>query len=195
MGRKIFIVTLVALLMFSAVAMLSISVSGKGSAKAQDKSERSGEQQIICERTYINFAFGRVHRGIYVDREGNVYSYAYQRRDQPWRSGKDGTYTEEELLEKYDHDKKLIANVNLKEVAAKRELTLKASTGAYSKRIRRGADQGTYTSTCYLHDAATAKYRGITLKKSGDENYENLSEEAKTLSAWLDSLAPKRAKH
>ena len=195
MRGKFFTVTLVALLIFSSLAMLSISVSGQNNGKAQDKPKRSGARQIICERTYINFAFGRVHRGLYVDREGNVYSYAYQRRDQPWRSGKDGTYTAEELLEKYNHNKKLIAKVNLKEIAAKRELILKASTGAYSERIRRGADQGTYASTCYLYDAATGKHKGITLKKSGDENYENLSEEAKTLSAWLDSLAPERTKH
>ncbi len=157
--------------------------------------ERRASQQIICEKRYINFAFGRVHRGIYIDREGNIYSYAYQRGDKAWRQSSDYTYTEEELLEKYDHEKKLIATVKQKEVNAKRELILKASTGAYSERIRRGADQGTYASTCYLYDAATGKYRGITLRKSGDENYENLSEEAKTLSAWLDTLAPKRAKH
>jgi hypothetical protein len=53
----------------------------------------------------------------------------------------------------------------------------------------KGADRGTYASICYLYDAATNKYREIVLKKTGDENYENLSEEAKTLSAWLDSLA------
>ncbi len=180
--------------MFSAVAMLSISVSGQGSGKAQNKSERHSAQQFICEREYINFAFGRVRRGIYVDREGNVYSYAYKRGDPMWPLSKDGTYTEEELLEKYSHDKNLIATVKQREVNTKRKLILKASEGAYSERIRRGADQGTYASTCYLYDAATVKYREVTLRTTGDQRYENLSEEAKTLLAWLDSLAAKQVK-
>ncbi len=111
-----------------------------------------------------------------------------------WPLSKDGTYTEEELLEKYSHDKNLIATVKQREVNTKRKLILKASEGAYSERIRRGADQGTYASTCYLYDAATVKYREVTLRTTGDQRYENLSEEAKTLLAWLDSLAAKQVK-
>jgi hypothetical protein len=181
-----------ALFIFSALAMLSVRASGQGRAEAQGKAELPGAQQIVCEKEYVNFAFGRVRRGIYVDREGKVYSYAYKRGEAMWRQSEDNIYTEEELLEKYSHGKQLVARVKQRELNAKRKLILKASTGLYSDKIRRGADQGTYTSVCYLYDVATGKYRGVTLQTTGDQRYENLSEAAKTLSTWLDSLAAQR---
>ena len=179
------------LLLFGALALPSAMAGGQEARTRQDKPGKPAAQLIICEREYINFAFGRVRRGIYVDREGGVYSYAYKRGDPMWPLSKDGTFTEEELLEKYSHDKKLVAKVKRREVNAKRKLILKASAGPYTEKIRQGADQGTYSSTCYLYDAATARYREIRLRTTGDVRYENLSEEAKTLSAWLDSLPPK----
>ena len=190
MKRRRFI--MVALLICGALWLRSGMTGGLEAAARRDKSgPAAAQQQIICEREYINFAFGRAHTGLYVDRKGNVYSYAYKRGDKAWRRSTDGTYTEAELLEKYDHNRKLITTLKRKEVDAKRGLILKASRGTYSERIRRGADQGTYTSVCYLFDAATRRYRELTLRVTGDTRYENLSEEAKTLSAWLDSLAAK----
>ncbi len=181
------------LLMLGAMALPSLMASGQESTSQQGKSLLPAAQLIICEREYINFAFGRVHKGIYVDHEGNVYSYAYRRGDKAWQRSKDGTYTEAELMEKYDHGKQLIAKVYSCELEAKRKLIPKAGEGPYSERILRGADQGTYASACYLYDTPTGKYREVTLRTTGDQRYENLSAEAKILSAWLESLAAKPA--
>jgi hypothetical protein len=189
MRRRIFTLAVAAFLLSSVAALNTLGVSGRTRGVGKRISGAPSRQLFICEREYINFAFGRVRRGIYVDGAGGVYSYAYRRADKAWLPSKDGTYTEAELLEKYDHDRKLIATLKPKEIAAKRRLILKASRGTYSERIIRGADQGTYKSACYLYDAATARYRELTLRVTGDARYENLSEEAKTLSAWLDSLA------
>jgi hypothetical protein len=57
---------------------------GQEAGTRKVKTGSPAAQRIICESEYINFAFAREHRGIYVDREGKVYSYAYQRGDRQW---------------------------------------------------------------------------------------------------------------
>jgi hypothetical protein len=151
-------------------------------------SQQPGEQNVICERSYTNFAWGYQHQGIYVDRHGNLYRYAYQRGDHPWSPQRPDSPTPQELEAKYDHGRTLIRRIDPQELLKMFSLVKPASKGRYSKRVQRGADQGAIVSQCYVFDGATGRYRAIELKVAGDWHYENLAPSAKELAQWLESL-------
>jgi len=146
------------------------------------------KQKFLFERSYTNFAWGYQHAGIYLDNQGNVYSYAYQMGEKPWSPQQADSFTEPELEERYSHGRKLVRTIDSKELLEKYRLIGQASKGQYSKRLQRGADQGAYVSSCYVYDEATGRYKEIELRVKGDWNYENLSPAARELAEWLESL-------
>ncbi len=145
-------------------------------------------QRIFCERSYTNFAWGFQHRGIYVDSEGDVFRYEYQRDDRVWSPKQPDSPTEQELEDKYNHGRKAIGKVGPQELHEKYRLVEPASRGRLSKHVQRGADQGESVSRCYLLDAAAGRYKEVELKVAGDWSYENPAPSAKELTKWLESL-------
>lgn len=151
--------------------------------------ETAIKQKIVFERHHTNNAKGYRYTGIYIDNEGNVYSYAYARSDQKWQPKEKGSYTEEELLEKYNHAKKFVAKIDPNELRAKYELIEEASKGGYSEQVEGGRDMGELASICYLYDPQADKYKEIDLTVKGDCRYENLSESANVLAIWLETIS------
>ncbi len=144
--------------------------------------------KVYCEQSYTNFAWGYQHHGIYVDTEGNLYSYSYQPKDKPWSPKQDNAPTAQELEDKYSHGKKLIRKIEPQEFQAKLKLLASASQGQMSKRKQSGADMGSNVCRCYVSDAAGQSYKQIELRVQGDWSYENLAPSAKALADWLESL-------
>jgi hypothetical protein len=175
------------------ILCLGVSFCTSGAADSQtDESQRSlpepsNTPKIFCERSYTNFAWGYQHRGVYVDPQGNVYSYAYAAGDKPWSPRTDSP-AEQELEEKYSHGRKFVKKIAPQELVNKYRLVELASTGQYSKRVQQGADRGAYVSRCYVFDTATDRYKEVELKVEGDWSYENLAPSAKQLTTWLESL-------
>lgn len=151
-------------------------------------------QKIYCERSSTNFAWGYQHHGVYVDPEGNLYSYTYQRSDKPWSPKQDDAPTAQELEDKYSHGKKLIRKIEPQEWQAKLKLLVAASNGQMSKRKQSGADMGSNVCRCYVPDATNQRYKPIELRVQGDWSYENLAPSAKALADWLESLPAKSDK-
>ena len=154
----------------------------------QNSSPTLNTNKVYCERSYTNFAWGYQHHGIYVDAEGNLYSYSYQPKEKPWAPKQGDAPTAEELADKYDHGKKLIRKIEPQEWQASFKLLAAASQGKLSKRKQSGADMGSNVCRCYVFDEATNRYKDIPLRVQGDWSYENLAPSAKTLVDWLDSL-------
>lgn len=147
-----------------------------------------GAQKVYCERSYTNFAWGYQHNGIYLDPEGNLYSYSYQRSDKPWSPKEEAAPTEPELEDKYNHGKKFIRKIEAQEWQAKLNLLTEASKGQMSKRKQSGADMGANVCRCYVLDATKKQYKQVELRVQGDWSYENLAPSAKELADWLESL-------
>lgn len=149
------------------------------------------KQKFLFESSYTNHAWGYQHDGIYIDNQGNVYRYAYQKGDKPWLP-QSNSFTEQELEEKYSHGRKLVKTIDSKELLEKYRLIGQASKERYSKRLGGGADQGAIVSSCYVYDEATGSYKAIELGVEGDWTYENLSPVARELAEWLESLSGRR---
>jgi hypothetical protein len=147
----------------------------------------SMKHRIFCEKSYTNFAWGYQHRGVYVDPQGNLYSYASAAGDKPW-SPETGSPTEQELERKYSRGRKLIRKIDPQELLEKYRLVEPATKGQFSKRVQEGADRGEIVSQCYSFDAATGRYKEVEFKVEGDWSYENVAPSAKALAQWLESL-------
>ena len=104
-------------------------------------SQQPGETKVYFENSYTNFAEGYQHSGIYVDPQGNVYSYGYQSADTPWSPKQTDSPSEQEIEEKYSQGRKLIRKIVAQELLEKQGLVQPASTGQFSKRVQQGADR------------------------------------------------------
>lgn len=179
------------LMMFICLLLSSCSTDlprNQNSRSSASSSSQAIKQKFLFEKRYVNFAWSYQYAGIYIDGNGGIYSYAYRQGDKPHISPSGNLYTEQELEDKYNHNKKRIGEIKLEILAEKFKLIESASKGGYSEPISRGADQGTNSVVCYTYDAATGRYREVTLITKGDMNYENLSESARVLTKWLESL-------
>ena len=154
----------------------------------QNTSPTLNTQKVYCERSYTNFAWGYQHHGIYVDAEGNLYSYSYQPKDKPWSPKQSDAPTAEELADKYSHGKKLVRKIESQEWQAKLKLVAAASQGKLSKRKQSGADMGSNVCRCYVFDEANSRFKEVELRVQGDWSYENLAPSAKALADWLEAL-------
>jgi hypothetical protein len=67
--------------------------------------------KVLFEFHSINNAKGYRHLGFYVDNEGNVYSYDYDKSGERWRPQAKDNLTEEVLLSNYAPAKKMIGTV------------------------------------------------------------------------------------
>ncbi len=67
--------------------------------------------KVLFEFHSINNAKGYRHLGFYVDNEGNVYSYDYDKSGERWRPQAKDDLTEEVLLSNYAPAKKMIGTV------------------------------------------------------------------------------------
>lgn len=162
------------------VLLLSVSFS----APAQKAATQP--PKIYCERSYTNFAWGYQHHGIYVDPQGNLYSYSYQPKDKPWSPKQEAAPTAAELEEKYSHGRKLVRQLAPQEWQDKRKLVAAASKGKLSERKQSGADMGSNVCRCYM--AEGAGFKQVELRVQGDWSYENLAPSAKVLATWLEAL-------
>ncbi|MFN7929799.1 MAG: hypothetical protein U0Y68_18010 [Blastocatellia bacterium] len=167
-----------------------LNFCGNPAANTPNKQQTTtmNTQKIYCEQSYTNFAWGYQHHGIYVDSEGNLYSYSYQPKDKPWSPKQDAAPTAAELEEKYSHGRQFIRKLDAQEWEAKRKLFAAAHDGKLSDRKQSGADMGANICRCYVSDEAGQQYKEVTLRVQGDWSYENLAPSAKTLADWLESL-------
>ncbi len=148
------------------------------------------KQKYLFEVSYINFAWGHVHRGIYIDRNGNVYSYHYDRDDEIWQPEDYLQLTEADLTDKYSHNRTHIATVHPRTLRDMYDLVASAAQGELSERVHVMCDAGGTQYTAYLYDPAASRYMRVLLKLSGDYEQENLSGEARDLCQWLNMFWP-----
>jgi len=147
-------------------------------------------QTYLFEVYYINFAWGYQHRGIVIDRDGNVFRYFYDKDDEPWHARDYIEIKEDDLTRKYDHNKELIATVERPDLMENYRLISAAATGELSERKHAACDMGSFVYNAFSYNAATKRYTPILLKLLGDYEQKNLSDEAAQLCDWLKTVRP-----
>lgn len=147
-------------------------------------------QKILFEVEYINYAWGWMYYGRYIDNSGRLYSYSYLNLnyEDRWKPQRKGIYTESELFEKFSHSKEFVKQIDYNELIQMANLIPAASKGKLSDPVSVMWDAGLITYKGYLYNGSKNEYIEVILRVSGDDFIENLSPEAKNLAEWLISV-------
>ena len=145
----------------------------------------SDHSRIYFEREYVNFAWGYVHFGWFIDSSGQVISYDIAKSGDRWVANPSGYYTEEQLWIKIHHMDTLRSSVPADTLQFLRGLAQNAVAGTSSDTICAGADMGAHSYSCYVFQADSSKFRRIVLRVEGDCSYHNTSQSAITLATWM----------
>lgn len=149
--------------------------------------------KILFEVECINYAWGWMHYGRYIDNSGKLYSYSYLNKnyEDRWKPQRSGIYTESELLEKFSHSKEFVKQIDYNELIQMANLIPAASKGKLSDTVSVGADAGSITYKGYLYDGSKNEYIEVILRVEGDWYIENLLPTAKIIADWLMAVTKK----
>ncbi len=168
-------------LAFTVFVLISTAVIGPAAGEGEVI-----EQKVLYNISYVNFAWGYSHNGIYIDNEGNVFEYKFTDGDAGWINTRDETYTEEEILANFTRPsiRSRIDKIDRATLLEKYKLIKPASEGEIV-RTSGGADMGSFSYTAYLFNSQTKQYKAVILDSFGDWKVENRSPSAKALHQWL----------
>lgn len=146
----------------------------------------SDSQDILFQYEYQNHAWGSVHQGYFIDREGNILVY-----NQPvnWNQpDKDGIIYQDKLLENLDQ-----CTISEKSVSSSElEKFIRHIPGIASSKIsalrETGADMGSHSYICYKFDETFNVYKGYLIKTEGDHTAENLNFFSKKIVTWMKDI-------
>jgi hypothetical protein len=69
------------------------------------------EQQVVCEVSYLNHAWGFQHAGVYIDPKGSIGEFNYSAADSQWAPNRGQVMTQGDLREKYRPGHRIIGKV------------------------------------------------------------------------------------
>jgi len=144
-------------------------------------------QAFLFEVSYVNYAWGFAASGFHLDREGDVWRYTLEA---PWPGADASSFTEEQLLEKYDAGRALLTQVEADRLRRMFALVDDAERGPLTDPVHRCADAGTVEFIAWMYDSATARYKPVPLRQEGDWARDNRSAAARELVRWLKELVP-----
>jgi hypothetical protein len=169
---------------YSLIIVLFLILLTGGCRKSYMQKEK---QHILFQYEYINYAWGYVHEGFFVDDEGNVL---YYRNPGNWNfHSQDYSITEKQIdenlskcirsevkIDRVDLDKysSFIDNISSSKITAKKSA---------------GADAGTAVYICYTYNSQGGIYNGTLIKMEGDFTCENLNFYSKKVSMWLSEIS------
>ncbi len=140
------------------------------------------QQKMVFRYEYWNYARGFQHKGWYMDEQGGVYKYSYERVLDPQKPS--------EIKFKFKVSPTLIAQITPEVLAEKRELLKKVEKGKY-RDLQGANDAGTRTISAFIADTKTGKFREIILVEKGDFEGINTAPETGELIEWLFGAVPK----
>jgi hypothetical protein len=141
------------------------------------------EQRFFFEMTHSNYAWVKRLHGAYIDRQGNVYTYDHSHA--VWEPADPSSYTEEELLQKFESKKEQIGTVDAATLQHMAALIDDAAKGRLSESVNACNDAGITVYLAYQFDRDTGKYLPVLLYQAGDWAQKNQSQEAEILYEWL----------
>ena len=164
--------------------VLSLLILTSGCKKSYMQNEK---QHILFQYDYINYAWGYVHEGFYVDDEGKVLYYS---NPENWNfHSQDYSISEKQIDDN-------LSKCNVSDVKIDKEDLAKFSSYidniASSKITAKksvGADAGSAVYICFTYNSQDGIYKGTLIKMEGDFTCENLNFYSKKVSMWLSEIS------
>jgi hypothetical protein len=146
----------------------------------------SDKQHVLFQYDYVNFAWGYVHEGFYIDDDGNVLTY--ENPDNWNYNSKDYNLTEGQLAENLSRCRKSGIQISKDELAKYSAHIKNIASSKVTALKSVGADAGTSVFICYEFSEESGIYKGFLIKMEGDNTCENLNFYSKKVSLWLKDV-------
>ena len=141
------------------------------------------EQEMIFRYEYQNNARIFQQQGWYMDKQGGVYKYSYERIFDSHK------LSEYKFHLKFKVRPTLIAQIPVDVLKRKLQLVERLKNGEYEEKSVAN-DAGTGKVSAFLENAKTGEYQQINLMTHGDYEGKNASIEAVELLEWLFVVVP-----
>ena len=172
-------------------ALLGLGAMAFAGGVSAEPATAEANPRILFGYHQTNFAWGAIHRGWFVDGQGNVKRYNLTVTERSaWREPDEAGYLDKLALEfDYGLATKTVAVVPEAELKEKIALTAALGTpGEVSQPINVAYDAGNVEIVCYLWDSGRQQYRQVLLLRSGDYHQTNHNPKAQELVDWLKGL-------
>jgi hypothetical protein len=167
----------------SASLLIALIVQSVGSHAAEV------EQQVVCEVSHLNFAWGFQHSGIYIDPTGSIGEFNYSADDSRWAPNRGQPMTQGDLRQKHRPGNRVIARVCPAQMIWLRDELNKVRYSPSSEPTHGSSDGGTQFTQCWMFGSDSAPGQHIRLRETGDVESRNLAEAAPALANWIEAVA------
>ena len=158
--------------------------SGLDAAPPLEPTAPTPGQEILFEVRYENHAWGHEASGVFINRNGEVYTYDASDVDPGDSTQVFAGMTEDEISARYGDAPTLLTKLDESTLLDKFSFVGAAQLGSLlSDTIC--ADAGSTDYVAWLYDAATELYTPVALGTEGDRWVQNTAPEAASLMAWL----------
>lgn len=146
------------------------------------------EQQVVCEVSHLNFAWGFHHAGVYINPSGSIGEFNYSADDSRWAPNRGQPMTQDDLRKKYQPGHRVIGKVCPEQMIWLRDELNRVRYSPYSKPTHAASDAGTTFTQCWMFDSEIAPGQHIRLRETGDMESQNQAESAPALANWIEAV-------
>jgi hypothetical protein len=145
-------------------------------------------QQVVCEVSHLNAAWGFQHSGVYIDPTGLIGEFNYSAEDSRSVPNRGQPMTQSDLREKYKPGRRVIGQVCPAQMIWLREQLNAVRYSPSSKPSHRAADAGRQLTQCWMFKSESAAGQHILLRETGDFESRNLAADAPALANWVEAV-------
>jgi len=146
------------------------------------------EQQVVCEVSYLNAAWGFQFTGVYIDPKGSIGEFNYSAEDSQSVPNRGEPLTQGELREKYRPGRRILGKVCPAQMIWLRDQLNAVRYSPYSEPTHGSFDGGTQSTQCWMFKSDDAPGQHIRLRETGDFESRNLAEAAPALANWIEAV-------
>lgn len=152
-------------------------------------STEQAAQQIVCEVSHVNAAWGFQHSGVYINPSGSIGEFKYSAADSRSVPNRGQTMSQSDLREKYRPGGRIIGKVCPEQMIWLRDQLTAIRYSPSSKPTHAAFDAGVQFTQCWIFASETAPGQHVLLRETGDFESQNLAESAPALANWLEAVA------
>jgi hypothetical protein len=177
--------------LLSWILCFSFPLLGPLTAYAEDTEKFMLAGEYVFDCSYVNFAWGYILRGFYIDKNGNIFKY--KREKDPWgrRVISKGQFVviRKTVLEDKYRNVQHVGKLDLELLKKKIKLIIPASKGKLLRK-HRAYDAGSKGCEAFLYDTNGKNILAVNLGTIGIADWEekNISKEAESLLKWLQDI-------
>ncbi len=147
---------------------------------------QNGKQHILFQYDYINYAWGYIHEGFYVDDEGKVLFYS---NPENWNfHSQDYSISEKQIDDNLSKCTLSDTKIDKEDLAKFSSYIDNIASSKITAKKSVGADAGTSVCICYTYNSQGGIYNGTLIKMEGDYTCENLNFYSKKVTIWLSEI-------